>query len=108
MLAGCQGVRSETAAPKISVLPNVPGQSACVGSPEVRGQGQQQPGDLELDPGARRPPSPWSVPGWQGGGEEVDEQLVDALRLVVMHPVRRVGQALDAVEVGYVVVVGLG
>jgi hypothetical protein len=28
--------------------------------------------------------------------------------LVVMDPVRGVGQALDAVEVGYVVVVGLG
>jgi len=42
------------------------------------------------------------------GGEEVDQQLVDAFTLVVMHPVRRVGQALDAVEVGYVIVVGLG
>src|SRR4051795_1702396 len=42
------------------------------------------------------------------GSEEVDEQLVDAFRLVVMDPVRRVGQALDAVEVGYVVAVGLG
>src|ERR671934_2886701 len=41
-------------------------------------------------------------------GEEVDQQLVDALSLVVMHPVRRVGQALDAVEVGHVVAVGLG
>jgi hypothetical protein len=28
--------------------------------------------------------------------------------LVVMDPVRRVGQALDAVEARYVVVVGLG
>ena len=56
--------------------------------------------------GARR--SPWSVPGWQGGGEKVGEQLVDALSLVVVHPVRGVGQALDAVEVGHVVVVGLG
>jgi hypothetical protein len=34
--------------------------------------------------------------------------LCDALRLVVMHPVRGVGQALDAVEVEYVVVVRLG
>jgi hypothetical protein len=34
--------------------------------------------------------------------------LVDAFTLVVMRPVRRVGQALDAVEVGYVIVVGLG
>src|SRR6266404_298785 len=42
------------------------------------------------------------------GGEEVDEQLVDAFSLVVMHPVRRVGWALHAVEVGYVVTVGLG
>jgi hypothetical protein len=34
--------------------------------------------------------------------------LVDALSLVVMDPVRPVGQALDAVEVGYVVAFGLG
>jgi hypothetical protein len=40
------------------------------------------------------------------GGEKVDQQLVDAFTLVVMHPVRRVGQALDAIEVGYVTVVG--
>jgi hypothetical protein len=57
-------------------------------------------------PGARR--SPWSVLGWQGGGEKVGEQLVDALVFVVMDPVRGVGQALDAVEVGHVVVVRLG
>ena len=42
------------------------------------------------------------------GREEVDQQLVDALGLVVVDPVRGVGQALDAVEVGHVVVVGLG
>src|ERR671930_399483 len=42
------------------------------------------------------------------GGEEVDKQLVDAFGPVVMHPVRGFGQALDAVEVGYVVTVGLG
>jgi hypothetical protein len=29
-------------------------------------------------------------------GEELDEQFVDALGLVVMDPVRGVGQALDA------------
>src|SRR5580658_3419749 len=52
--------------------------------------------------------SPWSVLGGQGGGEEVSEQLRDALGLVVVHPVRGVGQALDAVQVGDVVVVGLG
>ena len=57
-------------------------------------------------PGTRR--SPWSVLGGQGGGEKVDEQLVDAFVLVVMDPVRGVGQALDAVEVGHVVVVRLG
>jgi len=34
--------------------------------------------------------------------------LRDAFRLVVMHPVRRVRQAVDVVEVGYVVVVGFG
>jgi hypothetical protein len=49
-----------------------------------------------------------AVSGWAGGGEEVDEQLCDALGLVVVDPVRRVGQALDAVEVGDVLVVGLG
>ena len=48
------------------------------------------------------------VPGWQGGGEEVDKQLVDAFSLVVVDPVRGVGQPLDAVQVGHVVVVGLG
>src|SRR5438876_1124486 len=31
-----------------------------------------------------------------------------ALSFVVMHPMRRVGQALHAVEVGHVVAVGLG
>ena len=46
--------------------------------------------------------------GWTGGGEEVDEQLVDALSFVVMHPMRSVGQALHAVEVGHVIAVGLG
>src|SRR5262249_19176590 len=40
--------------------------------------------------------------------EEVDEQPVGAFGLVVMHPVRRVGETLDAVEVGYVVVFRLG
>jgi hypothetical protein len=34
--------------------------------------------------------------------------LGDALSLVVMDPMRGVGQALDAVEVRHVVVVGLG
>jgi hypothetical protein len=34
--------------------------------------------------------------------------LVDAFSLVVMHPVRRIRQALDPVEVGYVIVIGLG
>jgi hypothetical protein len=34
--------------------------------------------------------------------------LSDALSLVVMDPMRGVGQALDPVEVGHVVVVGLG
>ena len=42
------------------------------------------------------------------GGEELDQQLVDALGLVVVDPVRGVGQALDAVEVGHVIAVGLG
>src|SRR6187551_3022736 len=41
-------------------------------------------------------------------GEEVDEQLVDAISLVVVHPVRRVGKSLDPVEVGHVVGVRLG
>jgi hypothetical protein len=34
--------------------------------------------------------------------------LRDALVLVVMDPMRGVGQALHPVEVGYVIVVGLG
>src|SRR4029077_13561632 len=42
------------------------------------------------------------------GGEEVAKQLVDAFSLVVMDPVRCARQALDAVEVGHIVVVGLG
>jgi hypothetical protein len=54
------------------------------------------------------PKVPWSVLAWLGGGEKVGEQLGDALSLVVMDPVRGVGQALDAVEVGHVVVLGLG
>jgi hypothetical protein len=51
-------------------------------------------------------PSEWlrrrrlAVLGGAGGTEKVDEQLRDALSLVVMDPVRRVGEALDAVEVG--------
>jgi hypothetical protein len=49
-----------------------------------------------------------AVFGGEGGGEEAGEQLVDAFGLVVMDPMRCVGQALDAVEVGYVVVVGRG
>jgi hypothetical protein len=49
-----------------------------------------------------------AVLGWQGWGEEIDEQLGDPLRLIVMDPMRRAGQALDAVQVGHIVVVGLG
>jgi len=49
-----------------------------------------------------------AVLGWQGGGEKVGDQLRDALSLVVMDPMRGVGQALDPVEVGHIVVVGLG
>src|SRR6185369_7709306 len=62
----------------------------------------------------RRPgrPAAWSTPasllGGQGRGEEVDEQLGNALGLVVVHPVRGIGQALDTVQVGDVVVLGLG
>ena len=70
------------------------------------GVGHQQRGLLEFDPGACR--SSWSVLAWQGGGEKAGEQLVDALGLVVMDPVRGVGQALDAGQVGHVVVVRLG
>ena len=46
--------------------------------------------------------------GWQRGGEKLGEQLVDAVSLVVMDPMGGAGQPLDAVEVGYVVVLGLG
>jgi hypothetical protein len=45
---------------------------------------------------------------WASGGEEVDKQLIDALSFVVMHPMRRVSQALDPVEVGHVSAVRLG
>ena len=50
----------------------------------------------------------WSVLARLGGGEKVGEQLCDALGRVVMHPVRRAEQALDAVQVGHVIVVRLG
>src|SRR5215467_12075781 len=40
--------------------------------------------------------------------EKVCEQLRDALRLVVVHPMRRVGQALDMVQVWNVIAIGLG
>ncbi len=39
------------------------------------------------------------------GGEEVDEQLVDSFSLVVMHPVRRLGQASTG-RIGHVVACG--
>ena len=55
-----------------------------------------------------RPVASLSCPSRGRRGEEVDKQLVDAFSLVVMHPMRRVGQALHAVEVGHVVAVGLG
>ena len=51
---------------------------------------------------------PWSGLAWPGGGEEVDEELVDAVGFVVVDPVGGVGQAFDAVQVGDVVVAGLG
>jgi hypothetical protein len=60
------------------------------------------------EPGRVVTSSTSAVLGGQGGGEEVDEQLVDAFRLVVMDSMRRVSQALDAIQVGHVVVVGLG
>jgi hypothetical protein len=43
-----------------------------------------------------------------GGSEKVVEQSSDPLVLVVMDPVRAVRQALDPVEVGHVIMVGLG
>jgi hypothetical protein len=46
--------------------------------------------------------------GWQRGGEKLGEQLVDSVSLVVMDPMGGAGQPLDAVEVGYIVVLGLG
>jgi hypothetical protein len=63
---------------------------------------------LQLDPGTGARQNPWSVPGGQGGGEKVGEDLIDALSLVVMYPVRGVGKALYAAEIWHVVVVGLG
>ena len=72
------------------------------------GQGQQQR-PSRAPPGRPAPRrNPWSVAGGQGRGEKVREQLVDALGLVVMHPVRGVGQALNAVQAGHVVAVGFG
>src|SRR5919204_3795469 len=64
---------------------------------------------ITCEPGRWRTPAR-STKTWRlcRRGEEVDKQLVDAFGLVVMHPVRGFGQALDAVEVGYVVTVGLG
>ena len=56
----------------------------------------------------RNSPAYSAVLGWKGAAKEAGEQLVDALGLVVMDPMRCVGQALNAVEVGYVVVVRLG
>jgi hypothetical protein len=49
-------------------------------------------------PGLAILPRQLPVLGGQGRGEKVDEQLVDAFGLVVMHPVRGVGQALDTVS----------
>jgi len=84
---------------------------------------RQQPASKARSSGYRRPQridsskavacvragrSPRSVFDWQGGSEEVGEQLRDTLGLVVVHPVRGVGQALDAVQAGHVIVVGLG
>ena len=55
--------------------------------------------DADLQP-RRIGPRRSGVPGLWGRGEKVGEQLSDALRLVVVDPVRGVGQALDAVELG--------
>src|ERR671931_12333 len=63
--------------------------------------------DFEAGAPGSRTGSPLRRRRRAGGSEEVDEQLVDVLGLVVVDPVRGVGQALDAVEVGHVVVVGL-
>jgi hypothetical protein len=38
----------------------------------------------------------------------VDEQLIDAFGRIVMDPIRQIGNVLDTVEVGPVVVAGLG
>jgi hypothetical protein len=90
------------------------GRSAYPGCPTaqpsdlVRRWAGQQHGDLEPDPGARHRRTLWSVLSWQRGGEKVGEQLRDTFMPVVVDPVRGVGQALDAVEVGDVSVIGLG
>src|SRR6187399_672621 len=72
----------------------------CLTAPSAPPSGSRSAADTRLRPSARRRRA--------GRSEEVDEQLVDALGLVVVDPVRGVGQALDAVEVGHVVGVGLG
>src|SRR5262249_51224987 len=41
-------------------------------------------------------------------GEEVDEKLIDAFSRIVMDPMRCVGNAFDAVELGHVFGIGLG
>ena len=62
--------------------------------------------DLSL--GVRRSSKSLVSPCPAGPERKVGEQLCDALGRVVMHPMRRTEQALDAVQVGHVVVVGLG
>ena len=63
--------------------------------------------DVPCNEGPLRAGLPDRIVG-QLRGEEVDEQLVDALSLVVVDPVRCAGQALDAVEVRDVLGMGLG
>jgi hypothetical protein len=91
------------------------GQPARAGLHELRGRGlvrlwprQAAAGNLDLCPRPALVEVSRSVLARPSGGEKVGEQLGDALSRVVMHPVRRAEQALDAVQVGHVVVVGLG
>ena len=86
--------RPTCASPRRSVRPRLRGGAY------IRRRGSDQRGQERSRRMRARPPKTWCL---CRGGEEVDEQLVDAFSLVVMHPMRCVGQAFHAVEVGHVV-----
>jgi hypothetical protein len=103
MASCCRATRSCSARSELARIRILEGQAGCEMGMSDRPGYPGPSGPVEW-----LPHRPSAVLGWQGGGEEVDEQLVDTFSLVVMHPMRRLGQALDAVEVGHVSAVGLG